>query len=147
MTAPNSQAIIRCIKQALKNTHISAKDIDVINGHLTATAKDPLEITNWTLGLERSGEDFPYINSFKGMIGHCIAAAGSIECVGAVLQIAKKTVYGNVNCEDLHPEIAQIISPDKIPLKSFEFQPNIVAKASFGFGDVNAIVIFKNYNN
>lgn len=147
MTAPNSQAIIRCIKQALKNTHISAKEIDVINGHLTATAKDPLEITNWTLGLERSGEDFPYINSFKGMIGHCIAAAGSIECVGAVLQIAKQTVYGNVNCEDLHPEITQIISPDKIPLKSFEFQPNIVAKASFGFGDVNAIIIFKNYNN
>jgi 3-oxoacyl-(acyl-carrier-protein) synthase len=147
MTAPNSQAIIRCVKQALKNANINAKEIDVINGHLTATAKDALEITNWTLALERSGEDFPYINSFKGMIGHCIAASGSIECVGAVLQIAKQTVFGNVNCEDLHPEIANIISPEKIPLTSFEFQPNIVAKASFGFGDVNACIIFKNFNN
>jgi 3-oxoacyl-(acyl-carrier-protein) synthase len=36
--------------------------------------------------LGRSGIKFPYINSLKSMIGHCLSAAGSIENVCAVHQ-------------------------------------------------------------
>jgi 3-oxoacyl-(acyl-carrier-protein) synthase len=50
-----------------------------------------------------------------------------------------------MNCEDLHPEISALISSDKIPQKAIEKKINIIAKASFGFGDVNACVIFKKY--
>ena len=39
MTAPNPTAVQRCITDAIKNSEINAGDIDVINGHLTATAK------------------------------------------------------------------------------------------------------------
>jgi 3-oxoacyl-(acyl-carrier-protein) synthase len=85
----------------------------VINGHLTATTKDGLEIENWKKALERS--DFPYINSLKGMTGHCLGASGSIECVASVLQMDKNFIFGNVNCEDLNPEIANLVSEEKIP--------------------------------
>jgi 3-oxoacyl-[acyl-carrier-protein] synthase II len=145
MTAPNSIAVQRCIRNAVQNAGIEATDIDVINGHLTATAKDSLEVANWSAALGRKGVDFPYINSFKGMIGHCLAAAGSIECVGAVLQFQEGVVFGNVNCEDAHSEITAIISETKIPRKTIPYRPKIIAKASFGFGDVNACVIFKQY--
>jgi len=40
MTAPNAMAVQKCIQDALKNSGISASEIDVINGHLTATSKD-----------------------------------------------------------------------------------------------------------
>ncbi len=147
MTAPNSEAVQRCIVQAIHNSEIEKSDIDTINGHLTATAKDVLEIENWSKALERSGTDFPYINSFKGLFGHCLAAAGSIECVGAVLQFREGKVFGNINCDDVHPEIEKYISPSKIPRKTEEHSPRILAKASFGFGDVNACVIFKAFND
>ena len=147
MTAPNSMAVQRCIRSAVINSGVQAKDIDVINGHLTATAKDSLEIYNWSAALERIGIDFPYINSFKGMIGHCLAAAGSIECVASVLQFEEGVVFGNINCEDLHPEISVIVSPNRIPLKTIPYRPKVVAKASFGFGDVNACVIFSAFND
>ncbi|MDP2524582.1 beta-ketoacyl-[acyl-carrier-protein] synthase family protein [Maribacter dokdonensis] len=143
MTAPNSLAVQRCIKNAVVNAGIEASDIDVVNGHLTATSKDSLEIENWSVALNRKGADFPFINSFKGAVGHCLAAAGSIECVAAILQFKEQVVFKNINCEDIHPEITELIADSCIPRKTLEHAPSIIAKASFGFGDVNACVIFK----
>lgn len=147
MTAPNSEAVQRCIRGALQDAHISAAEIDAINGHLTATAKDALEIQNWTLALERAGADFPDINSLKSLTGHCLSAAGSIECVASVLQVKEDFVFANRNCEDPHPEITNFICSTKIPQTLVKKKVNVVAKASFGFGDVNACILFKKYPN
>lgn len=147
MTAPNSEAVQRCIGQAVENAGVEKSDIDTINGHLTATSKDSDEIRSWAIALNRYGKDFPYINSYKGMLGHCLAAAGSIEAVGAILQFREGEVFGNVNCNDLHPEIEGIVDSSRIPRKSILHRSKILAKASFGFGDVNACVIFGAYNN
>ncbi|OXA76725.1 3-oxoacyl-(acyl-carrier-protein) synthase [Flavobacterium aquidurense] len=145
MTAPNSTAVQRCITNAISNSGISADQIDAINGHLTATTKDSLEIENWTKALNRRGNNFPYINSLKNMTGHCLSAAGSIESVATVLQLHEGFIFGNTNCEDLHPEISALINPLKVPLKTIDSNPIIIAKASFGFGDVNACIIFKKF--
>ena len=146
MTAPNSEAVQRCISAALKNARIQPKDIDVINGHLTATSKDFTEIRNWSEALDLKGTDFPYINSLKSMVGHCLCASGSIESVASVLQIKEGFVFQNINCNDLNEEITGLISKDRIPQKTIKKDINIVAKASFGFGDVNGCVIFKKFN-
>ncbi|RWX00391.1 beta-ketoacyl-[acyl-carrier-protein] synthase family protein [Flavobacterium cerinum] len=146
MTAPNSVAVQRCIKEAIKNAGITSNDIDTINGHLTATAKDSLEIANWREALNRNGLDFPYINSLKSMTGHCLSAAGSIESVAAILQLYHGFIFPNINCEDLHPEIEGSTDRLKIPTKLINTEVNIIAKASFGFGDVNACVIFKKFD-
>ncbi len=145
MTAPNSEAVVRCIRDAVLNSGLGPADVDTINGHLTATGKDATEIENWSIALEASGKDFPFVNSFKGLFGHCLAAAGSLECVASVLQLAKGQLFGNVNCEDLHPQILEKVHPSKIPQKTILQQPRILAKASFGFGDVNACVIFRQF--
>jgi len=147
MTAPNPLAVQRCIIAALENAGIKAEDVEVINGHLTATSKDALEIENWKIALNRSKENFPYINSLKGMIGHCISASGRIECVASVLQLHEGFIFPNVNCNDLNPEIALLIDEQKIPRKTIKKNFDILAKASFGFGDVNACLILKKYHN
>ncbi len=146
MTAPNAEAVKRCIKEALSNANITAQDIDIINGHLTATSKDSLEIENWTKALNRKGDDFPYINSLKSMVGHCLAAAGSIESVATVLQLKDQFVFPNINCEDVHDEISALISEEKIVKQLLHTELNIAAKASFGFGDVNGCIIFKKFS-
>lgn len=147
MTAPNSTAVQKCITDAIKNSGIAATDIDAINGHLTATTKDSLEIENWTKALDRKGTNFPYINSLKSMTGHCLSAAGSVESVATVLQLHEGFLFGNLNCDDLHPEITELIDASKVPLKTIHKNLNIIAKASFGFGDVNACIIFKKFEN
>jgi 3-oxoacyl-(acyl-carrier-protein) synthase len=147
MTAPNSIAVQKCIENAIINAGITADEIDAVNGHLTATAKDSLEIENWTKALNRSGINFPYINSLKSLTGHCLSASGSIESVAAILQLHEGFLFGNINCSDLHPEIAALIDPSKVLLQTSNSNPKIIAKASFGFGDVNACVLFKKFEN
>jgi 3-oxoacyl-[acyl-carrier-protein] synthase-1 len=145
MTAPNAEAVQCCIHEAMINANISAKQIDTINGHLTATSKDSLEIENWTKALNRKGNDFPYINSLKSMVGHCLAAAGSIEAVATVLQLKEQFIFPNINCQDMHPEILDLIHEEKIPKTLLKKELNIAIKASFGFGDVNGCVLFKRF--
>ena len=147
MTAPNPIAVQKCITNACANAGIHTNDIDAVNGHLTATSKDSLEIQNWSEALGRKGADFPYINSLKSMIGHCLSGAGSIESVAAVLQLHHGFIFPNSNCDDIHPEIAAVIDESKIPRKRIDKEIQIVAKASFGFGDVNGCVIFKKFED
>ena len=145
MTAPNSKAVQKCITDALKDANINGSDIDSINGHLTATIKDPTEIENWTKAIQRKGQEFPMINSLKSMIGHCLAASGAIENVATVLQLKHQFLFPNINCEEIHPDILKLISKEKIPTKYTPKKLKIIAKASFGFGDVNGCVILKKY--
>ena len=145
MTAPNPIAVKKCIVDALNKANIKPTEIDLINGHLTATSKDSLEIQNWSEALNLKGIDFPYINSLKSMVGHCLSASGSIESVATVLQLNQNFIFPNSNCEDLNDRIIDIIDITKIPQQLIEKELNIVVKASFGFGDVNGCVIFKKF--
>ena len=146
MTAPNSIAVQKCIEDALRSSNVNVNEIDAINGHLTATIKDSLEILNWSKALHLSKSNFPYINSLKSMIGHCLSASGSIESVATVLQVHHGFIFPSINCEDLHPEIEALVNREKIPQQLLQKEINIAIKASFGFGDVNACIVFKKFN-
>ncbi len=146
ITAPNPEGVKRCIKAAVSDAGITAGEVDAINGHLTATFADPLEVKNWAIALERSPKDFPYINSTKSLVGHCLGAAGAIESVAVVLQLYKRFLHPSANCEDIHPDITEF--EDKVPRKCMDVPDlRIIAKAGFGFGDVNSCLIFKTWNN
>lgn len=145
MTAPNSTGIQRCIEGALKDAEVHPNEIDVISGHLTATMGDSPEIINWSQALTRSGKDFPMVNSLKSMMGHCLSAAGSIESVACVLQLSGNFVHPSINCEEIHPGILEVIDESRIPRQLVQQENTIIAKSSFGFGDVNSCIIFKKY--
>lgn len=144
ITAPNPEGVKRCIQAALRDAGINPQEIDAVNGHLTATFADPGEIKNWSVALERGPENFPFVNATKSLIGHCLGAAGAIESIASVIQLHKGFLHPSLNCEDIHPEIEAY--NDRIPRKCMEFpEMKIMAKASFGFGDVNSCLIFKKW--
>ncbi|MBP1710583.1 MAG: 3-oxoacyl-[acyl-carrier-protein] synthase, partial [Deltaproteobacteria bacterium] len=119
MTAPNPEGVKRCIRAAVADAGIDVAQVDAINGHLTATYADPIEVRNWADALERTPDSFPYINSTKSLIGHCLGAAGAIECVASVLQVYRGFLHPSINCEDVHPDIMPYAS--KIPQSCMEF--------------------------
>ena len=147
MTAPNPAGVTRCINEAIENSGIKPDDIDLISGHLTATMADKYEIQSWAQALGRSGKNFPLTNSVKSMIGHCLSAAGSIESVACVLQIVHGFVHPNINLEDPNPEILSIVDGECLPTSMIKKEINIIAKANFGFGDVNCCLIFSKFKN
>ncbi len=145
ITAPNPEGVKRCVQAAVRDAGIAPEEIDAINGHLTATFADPLEIKNWAAALGRTPQNFPHVNSTKSLIGHCLGAAGAVESVAVVLQLRKGFLHPSVNCEDIHPDIEAY--SDRVPRTCLE-KPDlkIIAKASFGFGDVNSCLIFKRWD-
>ncbi|HDQ04187.1 MAG TPA: beta-ketoacyl-[acyl-carrier-protein] synthase family protein [Deltaproteobacteria bacterium] len=144
MTAPNPEGVRRCVRGAMADAGIDAAEVDAINGHLTATYADPYEVKSWAAALERTPENFPYIQATKSLVGHCLGAAGSIECVASIIQLHKGFLHPSINCEDVHPEIAEYAP--KIVQKCMEYPDlKIIAKAGFGFGDVNSCIIFKKW--
>lgn len=146
MTAPGPMGVQRCIREAVNDAGISPNAIDAINGHLTATFADPHEIRNWSQALSRGPSDFPYINATKSLIGHCIGAAGAIETIAAVIELDKGFLHPSLNCSDLHPEFLPY--SEKIVQSCMEpTQLEIIAKASFGFGDVNSCLIIKKWRD
>ncbi len=143
MTAPSGYSVQRCIRSAVVSAGINSREIDLVCGHLTATGADPQEIASWIAALEVSSDDFPNINSTKSLVGHALGAAGAIECVAALLQLDHGFVHGSLNCEDVHEKIAPIAK--SIVHTSIKKELNVVAKASFGFGDVNSCIIFRKW--
>lgn len=142
MTAPNPKGILHCIQGALADAQITADQIDAISGHLTATMFDPHEVKLWTEALGRRGTNFPYLSSLKSMTGHCLSASGAMEGVAAILQLHHGFLHPSINCEDIHPDIAALISADCIPQQAIEKELQTVISSSFGFGDANSCVIF-----
>lgn len=92
----------RVMKRALDDAGIEAEDIDYINTHGTGTEhNDNTEIAAIKLLYEGLDHKKVYVNSIKSYIGHCLAAAGGIELVAAILSITHNEIfpnYGMKNC-------------------------------------------------
>ncbi len=141
MTAPNPDSVRRCIEMGLADAKVTPDQVDAINGHLTATGADPSEVKSWANALGRSPGDMPVITATKGLVGHALGAAGGLEAVASVLMLNKGFIHPCVNCEDVHPEIEPYA--DAIPHEAREMPDmRVLVKASFGFGDVNACLVF-----
>ncbi len=144
MTAPNSVGVQKNIRTCLEMAGVAPEEIDYINGHLTATSFDPIEIDNWSKALNLTGNKFPYINSTKSLIGHGLGAAGGIESIATILQLFNGFLHKSLNCEDLHEKIQPY--EEKVLRETKNKSIQIAIKSSFGFGDVNASLIFKKWS-
>ena len=79
------------------------------------------------------------------MIGHALGAAGAIESVASLLMLAGGYVHPSINCEDVHPEIAPHAASIPHTLRPVP-DMQVIVKAGFGFGDVNACLVFKRWH-
>ncbi len=144
MTFPNPEGVVRCIRTVLEDSGIGPGDVTLINGHLTSTAADPFEVANWARALRVEPEKLPLIQSTKSMVGHGLGAAGAVEAIAVVDQIAGRYVHPSINCEDVHPEIRR--AEASIPRRLLCREVDYALKASFGFGDVNGALVFRSFD-
>lgn len=144
MTAPNPEGVRRCLAECIRQSGLLPEEIDYINAHLTATGNDPREVAHLRCVLQLDGDRFPWMNATKSMIGHSLGASGAIECVATLLQMEGGFIHPSLNCEDLHPGVAAVAA--RIPQEHVACNVRTALKTSFGFGDVNASVIFAKPN-
>jgi 3-oxoacyl-(acyl-carrier-protein) synthase len=143
ITASNPEGIERCVQEALEASKTKPSEVDYVNGHLTGTGGDAKEMRCLASALGRPLSEMPWVNATKSMIGHGLGASGSMESVATILQLAYGFVHPSINCEDFHPEIAELRS--RVPHTAISVECRVALKTSFGFGDVNSSVVLKRW--
>jgi 3-oxoacyl-(acyl-carrier-protein) synthase len=143
ITASNPEGIQRCVQETLEIAKTRPSEIDYVNGHLTSTGGDAKEIRCLAAALGRELPNMPWVNATKSLIGHGLGASGSMECVAVLLQLFHGFVHPSINCEDFHPEIADL--QPRVPQTAIATDSRFALKTSFGFGDVNACIVFKRW--
>ena len=88
-------------------------------------------------------ENPPIITSTKGVTGHLVAGAGSVEAIVATLTIRDKAVPPTANLDSLDPEVKL----DVVAGEPRKYDGGPVMSNSFGFGGHNAAVLIAPYES
>jgi 3-oxoacyl-[acyl-carrier-protein] synthase II len=141
ITEPDWENQGRCLKLALNDAAISPADIDYINAHGTSTVlNDVSETKAIKVALGEHSKNVP-ISSNKSMLGHLLGAAGVVEAIFTVLTIRDSIIPPTINYETPDPEC----DLDYVPNIARKAQVNIALSNSFGFGGVNAALVFRKF--
>ena len=141
MTAPlpgGAQAA-RAMQQALTRADVSASDVDYVNAHASATPlNDPTEVE----AMRRvfgAALATTWVSGTKGYHGHALGASGAIEAVICMLAFEDGWLPPTVNLDQ--PDAACELR--HVPPAGLDFAPRIVMSNSFGFGGINASLVFR----
>jgi acyl transferase domain-containing protein/long-subunit acyl-CoA synthetase (AMP-forming) len=118
ISVPSSEAQVRNIKNALKDAHVSPKDISFVEAHGTGTPYgDAIEIhaLNQIFKDSHSKKSPLYIGSVKTNIGHTCEAAGLAGIVKVLLSMKHNVIPKHINFKKLNPEIDLSMVPFCIP--------------------------------
>lgn len=142
-THPEGRGAVSCIQMALKDAELNTDQLDYINAHGTSTSvNDRVE----TLAIKQALGDDAYktpVSSIKSMMGHLIAAAGSVEAITCILAMRDGVVPPTMNYETPDPDC----DLDYIPNAAREKEVKAALSNSFGFGGQNISLIFSQYQN
>ena len=138
MVAPSGEGAQRCMEIALREN--DTLDIDYINTHGTSTpVGDSVELNaiRKVFGDDIFGK-IPFIASTKSLSGHALGAAGSNEAIYSLIMMNGDFLTPSINIDELDT------SADGLPilLKKHDGPIQKVMSNSFGFGGVNASLIF-----
>jgi 3-oxoacyl-[acyl-carrier-protein] synthase II len=143
ITAPDPQGdgMVRVMQQALKDAAIDPGDVKYINAHGTSTTMNDQIESAAIMEVFGSHAETLKISSIKSMIGHLLAAAGSVEFVATVMSVHTGILPPTINYEE--PDPACPLDYVTHGAESMDLQ--YAASNSFGFGGGNVCLIVKKY--
>ena len=140
ITAPpeEGEGAVRCMEMALKDAGIGKEQIGYINAHGTSTMADAIETHAIKTVFGERAYGIP-VSSTKSMTGHLLGAAGGIEAVFSILALFHGVLPPTINLENPDPAC----DLDYVPNKARPAAIKAALSNSFGFGGVNACLIFR----
>jgi 3-oxoacyl-[acyl-carrier-protein] synthase II len=134
---PGGEGMVRAMRAALAAAGVAPGAVGYANAHGTATPQND-RVEAHALA-QVFGAGGLLVSSTKSMIGHTMAAAGSLEAVATILALIHETI----------PPTATLTTPD--PEVEFDCVPRLAREASiehaisnsFGFGGQNITLLFR----
>ena len=123
------------IQNALREAQVSAKEIDYLSAHGTATAyNDEME----SVAFNRSGFENVPMNSFKGYYGHTLGVSALLESILTKHSLLNNELYTSLNFDEIG-----VSNPLNV-IGSFEKKElRFAVKTASGFGGCNIALVLK----
>jgi 3-oxoacyl-[acyl-carrier-protein] synthase II len=145
ITAPHPEGLgaMNVMFAALEDAQMNANEIDYINTHGTSTPiGDGAEVKAITKVFGEHAYSLN-ISATKSMTGHCLGAAGVIECIASIKAVMHGVVPPTINHftddPDIDPKLNFTFN------KPQEREVRAALSNTFGFGGHNACVIVKKF--
>jgi 3-oxoacyl-[acyl-carrier-protein] synthase II len=140
MTAPlpgGAQAA-RCMQLALADGRVTPGAVSYINAHGSSTPlNDPTETSAIKTVFGAHAHTIP-VSSTKGYYGHALGASGAFEAAIAALVLQRGWIPPTLNLDHADADC----DLDYVPNVGRDVQADVVLSNSFGFGGINASLVF-----
>jgi 3-oxoacyl-[acyl-carrier-protein] synthase II len=141
MTAPrpDGRQAARAMRNALTEAAVAPHEIGYINAHGSST---PLNDPTETASIKQVFGDHAYRLAFsgtKGYYGHALGASGAIEAAICALASRHGWVPPTVNLDSPDPAC----DLTHVPGTGLDLAPDYLLSNSFGFGGINAALLFR----
>jgi 3-oxoacyl-[acyl-carrier-protein] synthase II len=136
---PDGAGAVLAMRRALGEGGVAADSIDYVNAHGTGTPQnDVVETRAIKQVLGAHAYRIP-VSSTKSQVGHCLAAAGAIEALAALLALREGFVPPTATLGEADPEC----DLDYVPVSSRRAALRTVLSNSYGFGGNNTSMVLR----
>jgi 3-oxoacyl-[acyl-carrier-protein] synthase I len=137
ISQPSDEGSVIAMSRALKDSGLTADDVDYINAHATSTHQgdmyEAIAIDKLFHGKRA------LISSTKSMTGHECWMAGASEIVYSTIMMNNNFIAPNINFEN-PDEFSEKLN---LTTKTVETELNVILSNSFGFGGTNSALVIK----
>ena len=139
ITSPESDQMAAAMRLALEDAGMTADEIDLVNGHGTATDRGDVAESHATHAV--FGGATPY-TTFKGHMGHTLGACGALEAIFSIRGMLEGFAAPILNLEHPDPACAPL---DYVTGGVRELKQNAVMTNNFAFGGINTSLILRRF--
>lgn len=133
---PSVEGETRAMRTALSDAGVAAAEIGYVNSHGTSSPLGDLTECSALHAVFEGAR--PFINSTKGLTGHCLSASGVIEAVAALLQLKEGFIHPNINLERPIDPVLRFAGGI-----SQAHQAEYALSNGFGFGGINSSLVIR----
>ena len=136
---PDALAIARTMTLALADSGLAPADIQYVNAHATSTVEGDRAEAEAIFQVFGAG---PSVNSFKGQLGHTMAASGALETILSLMEMRAGLILPNHNLEEPEPGFPAL----RLPKERENRIIKAMLKNSFALGGLNASLALKTFD-
>lgn len=137
LTSPDQSGAEAAMRRAMTNASLAPGAIDYINAHGTGTLIND-SVESQAIRAVFPTERLPLVSSIKGVLGHCLGAAGALEALATALTLHHQLVPPTANCTEPDEECGlDVVAEGARPARVQHALSN-----SFAFGGLNAVLAF-----
>ncbi|MEZ2405435.1 beta-ketoacyl synthase [Bosea sp. RCC_152_1] len=137
LTSPDQAGAEGAMRRALASAGLDPAAIDYINAHGTGTLINDVVESRAIRAVFPNGKP-PPVSSIKGVLGHCLGAAGAFEALATALALHHQIVPPTANCSEPDAECGL----DVVPEGARQAVLRHALSNSFAFGGLNAVLAF-----